>query len=785
MRGKMYNKNLKRFSCALIVGLVVCLLQGPLFVCASSLNVKIVRVGYYENALFQEGAGEDEVKAGYAYEYYMKLSEYTGWRYEYVYGNFSDLYQQLVDGDIDMLAGLAYREERADLIGYPEDAMGSETYNLIKLAGNQEINSNPDSINGHSIGVLESAVSNALDAYLISHDLDAKIVYYNDTEKLIDGFESGEVDLLATEGAGTVFRKNYDVISTFGLSDYYICVSNNNPELLKELNEAQTSLFNDEPYFRSSLSSKYFAQSVSMQALSTIEREWLDSHESITIGYLNNYLPYCDTDSNGEVNGVVKDVIPAIFSSLNLTEIDINYVGFDNYEDMIAAIDDGIVDAAFPVGGGMYYLEQNGIYQTHPLVSVSTELIYKNVVINPNVATFGVNKSNKMQYYYIQSNYPGADIVYYDNTEECLKAVLKGEVDCTTLNGLRASEILKNYDYSGLSSRQLSAKDDRGIGVKIGNEGLLRLFNRGVHIIGDDYAGNNSYKYVDGLYAYSIKDWLNDHFIIIINTCIVIVILIILAFVLRVRSQKKANAVLRNSAANQKLLIENIAGSLKTPIGEIYDASQMMEEESGNEKFIKKSISKIASSSHDALWTLNEIIDSNLLEKKKMTLKQDKVNIHDLVKEVERNMLPKAEKKNITLTVSVNDIINKDVIADKARLMQVLESVLLNAINYTQNGGKVNFTATEKKCINPCSAEFVFTVKDNGIGMSQEFQKIAFEPYTKEEMAQEQNGNRPGLGLAVASKLVGLMNGSINLKSEKGKGSEFSVKVLCKINYSA
>ncbi len=86
-----------------------------------------VRVGYYENEIFQEGAAEGAVKTGYSYEYLQKLSEYTGWKYEYEYGSFSDLYQMLLDGEIDLLAGLAWRENRAELIGYPDAIMGSES----------------------------------------------------------------------------------------------------------------------------------------------------------------------------------------------------------------------------------------------------------------------------------------------------------------------------------------------------------------------------------------------------------------------------------------------------------------------------------------------------------------------------------------------------------------------------------------------------------------------------------------------------------------------------------
>ena len=94
------------------------------------------------------------VKTGYAYEYYRKLSEYTGWRYEYVYGGFGDLYQMLLDGEIDLLAGLAWKEDRAALIGYPKDVMGNESYYLVKHDKDTFITADPATINGCKIGVL-------------------------------------------------------------------------------------------------------------------------------------------------------------------------------------------------------------------------------------------------------------------------------------------------------------------------------------------------------------------------------------------------------------------------------------------------------------------------------------------------------------------------------------------------------------------------------------------------------------------------------------------------------
>ncbi len=121
-------------------------LMIPGIVSASDADNKEVRVGYYENEVFQEGARPDTVKTGYAYEYYQKISEYTGWQYKYVYGEFGDLYQMLLDGDIDFLAGLAYKEDRAGLIGYPDTPMGNESYNLIKHDMDTDITADPSTL---------------------------------------------------------------------------------------------------------------------------------------------------------------------------------------------------------------------------------------------------------------------------------------------------------------------------------------------------------------------------------------------------------------------------------------------------------------------------------------------------------------------------------------------------------------------------------------------------------------------------------------------------------------
>ena len=186
---------------------------------------EVVRVGYYENEVFQEGAEEGVPKSGYAYEYYRKLSEYTGWEYEYVYGDFNDLYQMLLDGEIDLLAGLAFKEDRASLIGYPDAEMGNESYYLVKYDEDTDITADPDTLNGKKIGVLDSAMVDVLNQYLEDNNVNAEIVKYSDYTHLFEAFDAHEVNVLAAEGDGAHGREHSEVLTIFGTSDYYLCVS--------------------------------------------------------------------------------------------------------------------------------------------------------------------------------------------------------------------------------------------------------------------------------------------------------------------------------------------------------------------------------------------------------------------------------------------------------------------------------------------------------------------------------------------------------------------------------
>ena len=777
---------------ALACTIMICCFPTVTF--ADQKNEK-VRVGYYENEVFQEGAGEGEVKSGYAYEYYRKLSEYTGWEYEYVYGDFSELYQMLLDGEIDLLAGLAWKKDRASLIGYPDAVMGSESYYLVKYDEDTNITADPITLNGCRIGVLDSAMVDVLNRYLDDHHVNAQVVTYPDYTQLFAAFDSHDVNVLAAESDGAHGRDHSEVLSVFGSSDYYLCTNINRPDLLAELNSAQALLAADEPNYLSSLSSKYYSVSVTARAFSQVEREWMSSHKTLNVGYLENYLPYSDTDSDGNVTGVVRDLVPDILKALDMPETTVTFTGYQSYDDMIADMASSVIDVAFPVGGGLYYSEENGIYQSNPVVSSPTALIYHGEFTEATESSFAVNENNRMQYYYVRTNYPDARIVFFPSVEENLVAVLSDKVEFTTLDGLRANEILKNRKYEDLSIRQSSHNDDRCFGVKIGNEGLLKLLNRGINVLGTEYVQNISYRYTDGLYSYSFTDAVHDNMAVVGSILLAVAALIVFLLVRDVRRTRKeveeketarialSDALVAAEHANRAktAFLNNMSHDIRTPMNAIVGFTSLAASHLDDKEQVQDCLEKISVSSQHLLSLINDVLDMSRIESGKVTIEEKDVHLPDVIRDLRAIVQPNIAAKQLELSIDSNAVTHEDIITDKLRLNQVLLNILSNAIKFTPSEGKISFMVIEKPSTDENIADFEFHIKDNGIGMSDEFRKTIFEAFTRENTSTVSGIQGTGLGMAIAKNIVDMMGGMITVQSTEGKGSEFIVELPFKI----
>lgn len=307
----------------------------------TSSGQKTVTVGYYLKKDFQEGMGDDKPKSGYSYEYLQKIASYTGWHYKYVYGDWNQLYRKLVSGQIDLLAGVAYTKERSKLIDFPDYDMCQETFYIYKNASDNSMEcENISSYSGKKIGVVRnSMMSSYLNTWFTKTHAKADVIYYDDFSDCSSDFYKKKIDAFVSADNIVSSYTGVFPVEKLGKEPYYLAVAKGHNNLLNELNMSLSVIDGQDGLFLNELKNKYSSDTSVNVYLSDKELQWIENRNSITIGYLKNYLPYCDEDKDGEVTGLVSEIIPAIFSSLpGSYNLEFIYKSYDSHEDLFAGL---------------------------------------------------------------------------------------------------------------------------------------------------------------------------------------------------------------------------------------------------------------------------------------------------------------------------------------------------------------------------------------------------------------------------------------------------------------
>lgn len=202
---------------------------------------KTVRVGYYFSHNFQDGTDDGAPKSGYSYEYLQKLASYTGWKYEYVYGAWSDLFQDLIDGKIDLMAGIAYSEERTRLINYPSAEMLNETFYIYKDEADSSMQCGEiSSYKGKKIGIVKNdqRMALALTSWKEDYGADLEIVTFDDFSECASAFNEKKIDGFVSADNAVSSYSGITPVEKIGKQPYYLCTARNRVDLLNELNMA-------------------------------------------------------------------------------------------------------------------------------------------------------------------------------------------------------------------------------------------------------------------------------------------------------------------------------------------------------------------------------------------------------------------------------------------------------------------------------------------------------------------------------------------------------------------
>lgn len=245
-------------------------------------------------------------------------------------------------------------------------------------------------------------------------------------------------------------------------------------------------------------------------------------------------------------------------------------------------------------------------------------------------------------------------------------------------------------------------------------------------------------------------------------------------------------AVKEADAANKAKsdFLANMSHDIRTPMNAIVGITSLMEHEEVSDK-LHGYIEKVQLSSRHLLGLINDILDMSRIESNEVELNRENVSLAEQVGQIDSIIRAQTNEHNQTFRIHVNKVVHEYLICDGVRLRQIFLNLLSNAVKYTPDGGNIVFDIAEVPCPMPEYAKFIYTVTDDGYGMTPEFVKHIFEPFTRAEDSVTNKVQGTGLGMAITKNIVDLMGGEIHVESEVGKGSRFEVVVTFPIDFDA
>ena len=635
------------------------------------------------------------------------------------------------------MAGVAYSEDRVDQIGYPDSEMLNETFYIYKDTDDSSMQCGDiASYSGKKIGTLkgDQRMTAALEQWKARHRADIEIEYYSDltecarvfNEQQIDGFVSADNVVSSYSGITPVEK--------IGKQLFYLCTAKEREDLLSELNMTMSIMNEQDAVEVDELRNKYYTETTVSVFLSQQEQQWMKEHAQITVGYLADYLPYCDKAEDGSATGLVSDIVPDLFDALpGDYDPEIIYRCFDDQQEMLDCLKNGEVDFVMPVSEGKWYAEQEGFVQSSAVVAFPIALVYREPYDNEVTSRIAVNQNNLRQYWYTLANYPDAEIVMYDGIEACIDAVNSGEADSTLLSALRVSQLLNGEKKLNIIT--LSDSEKLCFGVAAGNKALLQILNHGLSILGESYGLNHTYRYLDTVVTYTLTDVIQDHVWLFIGLLTVLLILIVTYFIHREQEQKKAAqhelkqkellekalCAAKQASVAKKVFLQNMSHDIRTPMNAVLGFTNLAIQAGGDTEKTQDYLSKIKISGNHLLGIVNEVLEISRIESGQTKLDESVWSIADIVRETDIIIRDQALAKKQEFSIDIWQVQDMYIYCDKLRVKEILVNLLGNAVKYTQTGGSISLRIIQKPCEKENFGNYEIHVKDNGCGMSEEF----------------------------------------------------------------
>ena len=789
----------RKSACVMLSLLLLLSAVLPVKAAAETAPAKVVRVGSFEDTF--NYVNEKGARKGYGYELLETLSGYTGWQFEYVTCDWSDCFEKLENGEIDIMGAISYTEDRAEEMLFSDEPMGEEKYYLYADLSRADISaSDYKTLNGKKVGVLmgtepevmltewEEKYGLKTEHVNVSNNEDAKQKLANHE---IDCFVSLEESFWADLGISTITR--------VGESGIYYAINKNRPDIKEELDNAMRALDEAAPFYTADLYKRYFSLDY-IPILTGEEKAWLKEHGAIKMGFLTSDSGVSTFDpATGEFTGVITDYIQFAADCLGNQELEFQLVGYDSKEAELDALKSGEIDMIFhfdqsPNLAEEYHFACTNTTWTSNLMAVTNKQHFN----ENNVNRIAVPQNKLSLKKYLAFYYPQWEIVDCDTQEDAVKLVKDGQADCFVTGISSENKYSKKYSFYSVP---LLNPVKSCFAVNSGNRSLLSILNKTIKAMPVNMLAGALAMYKSSARKVTLSDFIKDNFFMSLLVSSIAVAAILLTILKLLRKARKAEAAARKAASdtqelNAKLQVAvekaesanhakstflfNMSHDIRTPMNAIIGYADLASRHLDDPAKLKNYMENIQVCGQNLLMLLNNVLDLARIENDKTEMEYSVSDIEKDFRNCVAMFRNQADSKGQTLMVTTQ-LQYPYIYADIPHLTEICTNLVSNAVKYTGAGGTIRCDVTQKPGEKEGWCDTVVTVADNGIGMSQEFQKHIFEPFERERTSTVSKVEGSGIGMGIVKKLVGLMGGTVEVESRIGVGSTFIVTIPCRI----
>ena len=786
----------RKSACVMLSLLLLLSAVLPVKAAAETASAKVVRVGSFEDTF--NYVNEKGARKGYGYELLETLSGYAGWQFEYVTCDWSDCFEKLKNGEIDIIGGISYTEDRTQEMLFSDEPMGVEKYYLYADLSRADISASDfKTLNGKKIGVLMGTEPEVMLAeWEEKYGLKTEHVNISNNEDVKQKLANHEIDCFVSLEESFWAERGISTITRVGESGIYYAINKNRPDIKEELDDAMRALDEAVPFYTADLYKRYFSMDYT-PILTGEEKAWLRKHGAIRMGFLASDSGVSTFDpATGEFTGVITDYIQFAADCLGNQELEFQLVGYDSKEAELDALKSGEIDMIFhcdqnPNLAEEYHFACTNTTWTSNLMAVTNKQHFN----ENNVNRIAVPQNKLSLKKYLAFYYPQWEIVDCDTQEDAARLVKDGQADCFVTGISSENKYSKKYSFYSVP---LVNPVRSCFAVNSGNRSLLSILNKTIKAMPVNMLAGALAMYKSSARKVTLSDFIKDNFFKVMLISSIAVAVVLLTILMLLQKARKAEAAARKAASdtqelNAKLqvavekaesanrakstFLSNMSHDIRTPMNAIIGFTTLALSNIDDTDRVKDYLGKTLASSNHLLSLINDVLDMSRIESGKIHLEEVEVNLSDVLHDLKTIVSGQIFAKQLELYMDVMDVTDEDVYCDKTRLNQILLNLLSNAIKFTPAGGTVSVRVRQLAGKVRGCGQYEFRIKDNGIGMSQEFAQKIFEPFERERTSTVSRIQGTGLGMAITKNIVDMMGGTIEVQTAQGKGTEFTVCV--------